>query len=300
MKQHLPPGSVPRQERTQFYPEQFGLNGLRELVHVRFTDACLPIGDHIHPDAIELCYITKGSQIYAAKESRHRVNAGMVYLAYPNEHHSTDALQQEKDVELYYIIIDTVNNTDRFLGLSANDGRRLAAQLNGLNRCFYAGMELKRRFDEMIALFRQQPEGFELLLRCHVCLMIHELVLASRNLQPAFTPDILQALQYIEDHLTDAPLNISDMAVHVHLSAPHFKQKFRSQTGLPPAAYQQKRRIELSLELLVSGFSVTQTAHTLGFSSSQHFATTFRRYVGMTPREWKKSHQLRPAIEKEM
>ena len=278
-----------RKERRKYFPEQFGLNGFRELVHVRFIDACPPIGEHIHPDAIELCYITKGSQTYAAAGQRRRIGAGMAYLSYPNEPHSTDALQQEKDVELYYMIIDTVNDNGCFLGLSEEDGLRLTGLLNGLDRSFHIGMEFKKRLDEMLALLAEKPEGFELLLRCHACLMIHELARASRKPQPEFTQDILQAVQFIEDRLSDGPINISDAAAHVHLSVSRFKQKFRSQVGLPPVAYQQKRRIELSCDMLMDSSSITQTALALGFSSSQHFATTFRRYMGMSPREWKKA-----------
>lgn len=279
---------TPRQ-RIRLFPERdAGLNGFQELVFTRFPSASVPLTGHIHKDAVELCYITKGGQIYAEGGRRHRVGAGMAYISYPNELHSTDAMPQEKDVLLYYMIIDTVNNTDRFLGLAGEEARRLARQLNGLNRCFYVGMELQKRLDEMFSLMAERPEGYELLLRCHACLMIHELVSASRNAQPVLTSDICQALQYIEDRLLGPQPDIEEMAELVHLSIPRFKQKFRDQIGLPPIAYQTKRRIEKACEMIRDGAGITQTAFDLGFSSSQHFATTFRRYMGVSPREWKK------------
>lgn len=275
--------------RLHLCPEKdAGLNGFKDMVCVRFAQADPALSDHVHPDALELCYITKGSQVYAVGGRRWQVSAGMAYVTYPNELHSSDEMKQEKDVQLYFMIIDTLNDTDHFLGLSGEEGRMLARQLNGMNRCFYVGMELQKRLDEMFRLLTDKPEGYELLLRCHACLMIHELVSASRSNQPSLTRDICGALQFIEDALVGPPPDISEIAEQVHLSVPRFKQKFRQQVGLPPIAYQTRRRIEKSCEMLKEGMSITQIAYDLGFSSSQHFSTIFRRYMGMSPREWKK------------
>jgi AraC-like DNA-binding protein len=45
-----------------------------------------------------------------------------------------------------------------------------------------------------------------------------------------------------------------------------------------------RRKIERSQRLLSQqSLSVTSIAHSLGFSSSQHFASAFKRYVGVSP-----------------
>lgn len=283
------------EKRTKTYLEQAGLSGFQELVRVDFPSVSPAINTHIHPDAIELCYIAKGSQVYAVGGQSYRVSAGMAFITYPNELHDSGQKAQEKDVQLYYMVIDTINHLDRFLGLTDSEGAPLARLLNGLNRCFYVGLSLKERLDEMIRLFEEKPPLHPLLLRSHACLMIHDLALASQRACPTLTGDIYEALMYIEDTLVGTPPSVSDMAARVHLSASYFQLKFKTQVGLPPTAYQLKRRIELAKIWLAEGKSVTQTAFELGFSSSQHFATTFRRYTDRTPREWKKRHLLPPA-----
>jgi AraC-like DNA-binding protein len=56
--------------------------------------------------------------------------------------------------------------------------------------------------------------------------------------------------------------------------------------GIPPAEYALRLRIaEARRRLVESGATVTQVATDLGFSSSQYFATSFKRLMNMTPRE---------------
>jgi AraC-like DNA-binding protein len=43
---------------------------------------------------------------------------------------------------------------------------------------------------------------------------------------------------------------------------------------------------------------ITNIAHNLGFSSSQYFATVFRRETGMTPGEYRETHQKKQTPDK--
>ena len=57
-----------------------------------------------------------------------------------------------------------------------------------------------------------------------------------------------------------------------------------------PADYLAKRRIFHAKRLLGdSKLSIIQVALQVGFSSSQHFSTSFRKTEGMTPSEYRKA-----------
>ena len=94
---------------------------------------------------------------------------------------------------------------------------------------------------------------------------------------------------YIEEHFAER-LPLSALAELVRLSRYHFCRSFKRSFGKPPHRYQLERRIERAKLLLSKpGISVTDVALTVGFSSSNTFATTFRKETGMTPTAYNRS-----------
>jgi AraC family transcriptional regulator len=98
---------------------------------------------------------------------------------------------------------------------------------------------------------------------------------------------IRRAIERIDAHL-DEDIGLAELAEGVGLSPSRLNTLFRAATGLAPHAWLIRRRIERARELLLDrGRSITDIAHALGFSSSQHFATSFRTQTGVTPTAWR-------------
>ncbi|MEI7901487.1 MAG: helix-turn-helix transcriptional regulator, partial [bacterium] len=67
-------------------------------------------------------------------------------------------------------------------------------------------------------------------------------------------------------------------------------QLFREQTGLTPADYRMRLRLEEARRRLRdSAATVTTVAADLGFASNQHFASKFRKYFGVSPSDFRKA-----------
>ncbi len=279
-------------ERLPIQPERFGLSGFRELVRVTFSESAPALWEHIHQDAMEICYFYRGGQTYQVDGENYTVGAGEIFLTYPNEPHSTNFLEQEKDGVLYYLILDTVNHLDRFLGLPEEEGAALAGELNRLERSFYVGYELKKHLDQMFALTVYPAPLCTTLLRCHACLLLHLLLESGGMARQRPSDAIRLVLDYMDHHLSNPP-SVAELAKMISCSESHFKQKFRREVGLPPAKYLMKQRISAAKQMLLSGAGVTQTAYALGFSSSQHFTTCFKSYLGVPPRAWLRQNQAR-------
>lgn len=99
---------------------------------------------------------------------------------------------------------------------------------------------------------------------------------------------IRRSLEEIEARLAD-DVGLTELAAAVGLSPSHYATLFRAATGMPPHAWLMKRRIERACELLMNTSSnVTDIAFALGFPSSQHFATMFKKHLGTTPSEWRR------------
>ena len=105
-----------------------------------------------------------------------------------------------------------------------------------------------------------------------------------RHEQGRIPPDIRAVLDRIEADPAARP-SLDELADSVHLSASRFKAKFKEQTGIPPAEYLLRRKVEAARRLLAAGQRVTEVAFALGFSSTQYFATAFKRFANLQPRE---------------
>lgn len=83
------------------------------------------------------------------------------------------------------------------------------------------------------------------------------------------------------------PIRLQDLAREANISQFHFSRLFRNSTGESPYRYVLKRRIERVKSLTASGWSETDAAAAVGFSSVSQLASTFRRGTGMTPTQFR-------------
>ncbi len=71
---------------------------------------------------------------------------------------------------------------------------------------------------------------------------------------------------------------------------------FRALLGTSPYRYLQHRRVDLAKQLLREGAKLADAAHGAGFADQSHFGRTFRKAVGLTPKEWLRSDLFRTII----
>lgn len=94
---------------------------------------------------------------------------------------------------------------------------------------------------------------------------------------------------YIEEHLNE-DISLHDIAAVAQLSPFHFSRAFKQSFGEPPHRYHMSRRMERAKTLLETpARTVTEVGLTLGFAETSSFTTAFRRAVGATPSEYRRS-----------
>ena len=94
---------------------------------------------------------------------------------------------------------------------------------------------------------------------------------------------------FIEEHL-DEDITLQQVAEVAQLSRYHFARAFKQSFGLPPHRYHMSRRMERAKELLQERTrSVTQVGLMLGFAETSSFTTSFRRAVGITPSDYRRT-----------
>jgi AraC-like DNA-binding protein len=91
---------------------------------------------------------------------------------------------------------------------------------------------------------------------------------------------------YIDAHLSEPDLSLSDIARSNRISLRYLHQLFR-QTDMSASEWLRLRRLQRSYDLLSSSRyatqSITEIAYSMGFNSSSHFSNLFRAHFGVRP-----------------
>lgn len=94
-------------------------------------------------------------------------------------------------------------------------------------------------------------------------------------------------LEYIETHL-DCDLELAELAKITQLSSHHFGKLFKQSVGASPHQYISQRRVERAKQLLANQqLSLVEIGRLVGFYDQSHFTNTFRRYTGLTPKQYR-------------
>lgn len=105
---------------------------------------------------------------------------------------------------------------------------------------------------------------------------------------PRVSPAVLRVLEYMEEHFAE-PLGVADFAQVAGLSESRFAANFKAETGEAPMHCLNVIRLGRAQGLLLNGSSVEEASRASGFSSVQYFCRVFRRSIGMTPGEFRKT-----------
>lgn len=108
---------------------------------------------------------------------------------------------------------------------------------------------------------------------------------------------VRKVIAHIEANL-DTSIRSSELAAIARLSPCHFSRVFRDSFGCSPLEYVMRRRVEHAQGLMLSTDApLCQIALDCGMADQAHFSRLFRRYVGETPRSWRRARIAEPNAE---
>jgi AraC-like DNA-binding protein len=240
------------------------------------------LSEHHHDGFWEVCWLRRGRLDWWAGSERHRIQAGQIFLARPHEVHGAcyGALEP---CELYWI---------QLADPAPRQAPMVAALLPAL-RCaprLLRGSEAlngpwRRIIDELTTPDRWTRLSIGASLAT-LCVTLGR-CLDAPDLSPALSPHIARAITWLGAQRSWLhPVAI--LAREAGLSPTTLHARFCAELGIGPSAWMQQRRLDEAQRLLSeTDLAVTEIAMQMGFSSSQHFATRFRRLTGTTPQRWR-------------
>lgn len=107
--------------------------------------------------------------------------------------------------------------------------------------------------------------------------------------QSSATPRVAEAAEWIVQNIHARP-TVAGLAHRFAMSERNFSRRFREETGVSPARFIEKARLEAARRWLVtSQLPMESVARKSGFSSASHLNQVFRKSLGVTPLAYRKA-----------
>jgi AraC-like DNA-binding protein len=279
-----------------------GMGPLLTLGRYAYNAAAAPLGDQQHDDWLVLVFALDGAHHYQVGDTRLLLRAGEFLRVIPGTRYGSGPWPEQRGTVAWMI-------------LKADPGSE--AQPSGIQREVAREVFLRLVDPQAPVILAQPPLAAALIGDLFACWetraeplcreRIHHrlatllLDLASTiaqagaldSRQPGYpAARIRHVLSWLAAHVRDE-IRIGDLAARSRLPQARFFREFKALTGLTPKDYVLRLKIEEAVRMLESNpdLSVTAIAHGLGFSSSQYFATVFRRYMRVSPGELRQQRQ---------
>jgi transcriptional regulator GlxA family with amidase domain len=133
---------------------------------------------------------------------------------------------------------------------------------------------------------------------------LHERIRSDRDDQPAdlqqslsnLPETVRRAIRIMRDNIEE-PISLSCVSLNIGIGDRQLERLFMKHTGVTPIRYYMRLRIERARELLIyTGRRIADIAEACGFSTTAHFAASYRRVFGTSPSDVRaEKDQLRMA-----
>ena len=148
----------------------------------------------------------------------------------------------------------------------------------------------------LIMALQRKEEGYRLFTMGTLFLLFGEIVsegfVDEDSLNGGYGDDskMKAVLSWIEENYHET-VTLSQLAEIAGMNPGYFCEFFKKYTRRSPIDYLNMYRIDSACRLFcISGCSVTEAAFSCGFNDLSYFVKTFKKYKGVTPKEYRNEY----------
>jgi len=273
---------------------QIAADASERLVMMNFAQEDMESHDHRF---FELAYVTGGSADHTLNESHGRLKAGDYFIM---DYGSVHRYENCRDFTLINCLFlpEVIDETLR-------DCHSLDALLQGCLIRYYrmtlGEVWADRIFHDedgrighllagMVEEYEKKLLGSAEIFRCRlteILILTLRMLVQPKKQYPESTV-MTELIRYVDAGYKEK-LTLQDFCKRQHYSLSYVSRRFRQETGMTFREYLQKVRMEKCCELLAgSDMPVSEAAAAVGYEDMQFFHEVFRKYLHMTPKEYRR------------
>jgi AraC-like DNA-binding protein len=108
-----------------------------------------------------------------------------------------------------------------------------------------------------------------------------------KNRQTKYSKPINHCINYIFNHLYEH-LTIGNLAELNNMHPNYLSSLFKKEVGVSLPEYVQRSKIDEAKSLLTfSDYSISKISSLLNYNDQSHFTKTFKKFTGITPKQYK-------------
>lgn len=278
------------------------MNSPYEAFEYDTTTDPFPIRPHWHY-FMEVIYMREGTGLIECDGKSYIVEKGDLIIFYPEAVH---AIYMATNISLKYDVLKFDMNK---LYTENSYAPKLRMILNSANKT--AGVEIFFReelirdypiaeiFGECIEELQKRDYGYDMVIHNKICYLMVLLIRIWR--QKGFDTDVAITAEaevnsihsitaYIDAHVGEQ-IKVEELADMCNMSYSYFAKNFKQYYGRSCKEYMEFIRICKAEDLLLfTDFDLSYISQETGFSDSSHLIKIFRKWKGITPKQFKLQH----------
>ncbi len=257
---------------------------------------------HIHY-MLEISIIKEGHGVYEIGENTYELHSGDVFIISNSEPHRIflHAGQRVVNTVIHFepfFLHDFLSRysssplLDIFFRRIPGFSNRLDASLPAAQRIYKRVLDIE---EEMNAQKPHYPLYVKVLLESIFCELLRSFQ-GTANTQSKLASrkdlyNIDKTLHYINFNLGEH-MTLNDLAAIAHVSPAYFSSIFKRCMGVSLFEYIAQRRVGTACQLiLTSSKTLTEISQACGFNNYTSFINTFRKFIGCSPSDYRRSPQ---------
>ena len=260
----------------------------------QFQSVMQAFPNHFHEHYV-IGFIERGNRNLKVRKTCHFIVPGNLLLFNPGENHSCESRDdQPLDYRCINILPDVMAKAAReIFGI---DCQPLFEQPVVYQSEFIP--ELRELHSMILRGERgvQKEERFYFLLEQ---LLRDYAQLGGREPVAELRAEVRAVCDYLAVHATEQ-ISLDTLSEIAGLSKYHLLRAFTKETGITPYSYLETLRIDRAKSLLRQGIAPAEAALSAGFSDQSHFSNAFKRFIGLTPGQYRRVFAEKRADDKEV
>jgi len=231
---------------------------------------------HIHPH-LELIYLSEGSSLANADNASFLLEAGDLFLSFPNQIHF---YYPQSPLKGYMLIFSS--------GLFSDFENIFQDQIpvNSILKADQLPADIAERLAKIVVAARSDLHFDRIAAKGNLLTLLAEILPQMQMTESiANQGTVKNLLTYCVENYTE-PLTLDMVSEQLHMSKYYICHIFKERMGIGFATFINQLRIAHACNLLDKNCSITEVAYSSGFSSIRTFNRVFFKSIGTTPREY--------------